>query len=229
MVKVTKKTKPMPKRVQVLRSQARTVAAPVSIGTQIAIRQPKVTRSGSGATIAGTDFIGTVEGQGVSTFGLGKSALLSPAYFSSSYIGSLCRSYERYKWRKLIVHYIPKVATSTGGQVILCSQHNCTQPCLSGESGTFLQRAMSQNNAIFTTVWQRASIEIDCARKEWCLVDPTTNSDLDDNIYEELQVYTQLSSSQQSGFLVAEYICEFKDPIYQPHSVAIPLSTGLVS
>ena len=121
MVKVVKKTKPMPKRVKVLKSQARTVAAPVSIGTQISVRQPKVTRSSTGATIAGTDFIGTVEGQGVSTFGLSKSALLSPAYFSSAHIGSLCRSFERYKWRKLIVHYIPKVATSTGGQVILCS------------------------------------------------------------------------------------------------------------
>ena len=226
MVKVVKKTKPMPKRVKVLKSQARTVAAPVSIGTQISVRQPKVTRSSTGATIAGTDFIGTVEGQGVSTFGLGKSALLSPAYFSSAHIGSLCRSFERYKWRKLIVHYIPKVATSTGGQVILCSQHNCTQPCLSGEAGTFLARAMSQNNAVFTPVWQRAAIEIDCARKEWCLVDPTTNNDLDDNIYEELQVYTQLSSSQQPGFLVAEYVCEFKDPIYQPHSTTIPLATG---
>ncbi len=231
MVKQTKKqgnnkAKPMPKRVQVLRAQARTVAAPVSFGTQISITAPRITRSNIGATIAGTDFIGTVEGNGVSTFGLGKSALLSPAYFSSSYLGSLCRSYERYRWKKLMIHYIPKVATSTGGQVIMCSQHNCTNPALSGEAGNFLQRAMSQNNAVFTPVWQRASIEIDCSRKEWCLVDPTTNVDIDDNIYEELQVYSQVSVAQQPGFLVAEYVCDFRDPIYQPHSATIPLSTG---
>ena len=231
MVKQTQKpgkkiSKPMPKRVQTLRAQARTVAAPVSFGTQISISAPRITRNNSGAAIVGTDFIGTVEGQGVSTFGLGKSALLSPAYFSSSYLGSLCRSYERYRWKKLVIHYIPKVATSTAGQVIMCSQHNCTNPALSGESGNFLQRAMSQNNAVFTPVWQRASIEIDCSRKDWCLVDPTTNVDIDDNIYEELQVYSQVAVAQQPGFLVAEYSCEFRDPIYQPHSATIPLSTG---
>lgn len=200
-------------------------SVPVSYGTTIRAVKPTLTRTATSARVTGKDFIGTVEGNGVSTFGLGKSALLSPAFFASTFLGNIARSFERYKWNKLIVHYVPKVSTATPGQVILCSSHSVSEPCLRGESGDFLARSMSQGNAVFSPLWESTHIVIDCDN-EFRLIDPTTTTDIDDCIYEELQVYVQVGSQQQVGYLFAEYDVSFQEPIYQPHSLSIPIPTG---
>jgi len=107
----------------------------------------------------------------------------------------------------------------------MCSSRSVSEPNLQPESGTFLQRAMSQGNAVFSSLWIPASIDIDCS-PDFKLVDPTTSSDLDDAIHEEVQVYTQISSAAQVGYLFAEYDCSFEEPIYTPHSTALPIFTG---
>jgi hypothetical protein len=198
---------------------------PTSIGTTIRMGQSTVQRTTDSARLTGKDFVGTVEGNGIGAFGIGKSALLSPAYFSSTVLGNLARSFERYRWNRLRIHYVPKVATTATGQVILCSSRSVSEPNLAGEQGNFLQRAMSQGNAAFSPLWTPSYIDIDCDAG-WRLVDPTTTVDLDDNIHEELQVYTQVSAPGQVGYLFAEYDISFKEPIYQPHSTAIPLASG---
>lgn len=199
--------------------------APNAIGTSMRATPPTITRSATSARVQGRDFIGTVEGQGVATFGLGKSALLSPAYFSSTVLGNMARSFERYRWNTLRVHYVPKVATTAVGQVVLCSQHSVSEPGLQPEAGNFLPRAMSQGNAAFSPLWTPSYIDIACDGS-WKLVDPTTTSDIDDTIHEELQVYTQVSVAGQVGYLFAEYDVSFQDPIYTPHSTALPIFTG---
>lgn len=196
-----------------------------SIGTMIKATKPIVTRSVESARMLGRDFIGTVEANGVATFGIGKSALLSPAYFNSTVLGNLARSFEKYRWNRLRIHYVPKVATTATGQVILCSSRSASEPNLQPEAGTFLPRAMSQGNACFTPLWQPAYIDIDC-NSDFKLVDPTTTSDIDDCVHEELQVYSQAGVAGQVGYLFAEYDISFWEPIFQPHSTAIPLSSG---
>lgn len=198
---------------------------PVSYGTTIRATLPKVTRSMDNAHMTGRDFIGTVEGNGLTTFGLGKSALLSPAYFASTVLGNLARSFEKYRWNRLRIHYVPKVATTVTGQVVMCSQHSVSEPGLTPEAGTFLPRAMSQGNAAFGPLWAPLFIDIDCD-PEYKNVDPATTADIDDCIHEELQVYTQVNAVQQVGYLFAEYDISFKEPVYQPHSTLMPIVTG---
>lgn len=201
------------------------VEPPVSIGTTMRATPPVVMRTVNTARIVGKDFVGTVEGAGVATFGLGKSALLSPAYFQSTILGNLARSFEKYCFTRLRIHYVPKVATSAVGQVVLCSQRSVSEPGLQPEAATFLARAMSQGNAVFSPLWMPCHIDIDCD-SAWKLVDPATTSDPDDAIHEELQVYTQVSTSGQVGYLFAEYDVKFSEPIYQPHSTSMPITSG---
>lgn len=198
---------------------------PVSYGTSIRPSYTVTERSLDKARLIGRDFIGTVEGNGITTFGLGKSALLSPAYFQSTVLGNLARSFERYRWNRLRVHYVPKVSTAVTGQVIMCSQRSVSEPGLQPESGAFLPRAMSQGNASFGPLWAPNYIDIDCSG-EFKLVDPAIHADLDDAIHEELQVYTQVSVQQQVGYLFAEYDISFTEPIFQPHSTILPIPTG---
>lgn len=203
----------------------RRAGAPVAIGSIIRQQKPKLIRQKDGASLHGTDFLGTVEGLGVADFGIGKAALLSPAYFVGTFLGNLARSFEKYKWKELIIHYVPKVSTSTGGQVILTSSKSVSEPVLNPNSGTFLQRAMSQGNATMGPLWMENYIEIACD-DEWRLVDPATTADPDDAIAEELQVFSQTTVSGQVGYLYAEYIIEFQNTIFTPHSTSIPIYTG---
>lgn len=198
---------------------------PVSYGTTIRATLPKVTRTTTSARIVGRDFIGTVTGNGVSTFGMAKSALLSPAYFQSTVLGNLARSFETYCWNSLRIHYVPKVPTTVTGQIILASQHSISEPGLQPEAGTFLPRAMSQGNAAFGPLWTPNYIDIDCDGK-FLNVDPATTSDPDDCIHEELQVYTQVSVAQEVGYLFAEYDVSFREPVYAQHSTLLPIATG---
>lgn len=201
------------------------VTPPTSFGVSMQASKPRIIRTSMGTTVTGRDFIGTVEANGVATFGLGKSALLSPAYFASTTLGNISRSYERYRWRRLRIHYVPKVSTSLAGQVVLTSQKSVSEPSLQPEASDFLPRAMSQGNADFSPLWLPSHIDIDCDT-EWNIVDPATTTDPDDSIHEELLVYTQSATSGQVGYLFAEYSCEFKEPIYQPHSTQLPIVTG---
>lgn len=204
---------------------ARKAGAPVSMGTVIRSKQPELVRSKNGAQLKGSDFVGTVECNGVADFGVGKSALLSPAYFVGTFLGNMARSFEKYRWKRLRIVYVPKVSTATGGQVILTSSHSVSEPVLNPNSGTFLQRAMAQGNATMGPLWMENYIDIDCDG-DWKLVDPATTADPDDTIHEELQVFTQASIAGQVGYLYAEYEVEFSETIFQPHSTSLPIYTG---
>jgi len=107
----------------------------------------------------------------------------------------------------------------------MCSQRSLSEPGLQPEAGTFLSRAMSQGNATFGPLWTPTYIDIDCD-STFKNVDPATTPDPDDCVHEELQVYTQVSTTQQVGYLIAEYDVSFEEPVYQPHSSVLPISTG---
>nr|WPR18244.1 MAG: capsid protein [Crogonang virus 49] len=199
--------------------------APVAMGSIIRQKPPKLTRQRDGASLIGTDFLDPVEGLGVSDFGIGKSALLSPAYFIGTFLGNLARSYEKYRWKRLRIHYVPKVSTATGGQIILTSSKSVSEPVLNPGSGTFLQRAMSQGNATMGPLWMENWIDIDCG-EEWFLVDPATTTDPDDAVAEELQVFTQTTSAGQVGYLYAEYEVEFMNTMFTSHATSLPIYTG---
>ncbi len=199
--------------------------APVAMGTIIRQQPPKLVRRRDGATLVGTDFLDPVEGLGVSDFGIGKSALLSPAYFVGTFLGNLARSFEKYRWKRLRVHYVPKVSTATAGQIILSSSRSVSEPVLNPTSGTFLQRAMSQGNASMGPLWMENWIDIDPS-DDWKLIDPASTADPDDAIAEELQVFTQTSVAGQVGYLYVSYEIEFMSTMFTPHSTSIPIYTG---
>lgn len=201
-------------------------SVPAAIGTTMRMVAPKVVRNGDTARISGRDYIGSVPVATTTSFGVSTTCLLSPAYFTSAFLGNLCRSYESYKWLKLRIHYVPACSTATTGSIILASAHSVTQPALSGELANFLPRALTQGNASMGPLWEHGHIDIDCSKSEWRLVDPTTSVDLDDNIHEELQVYFSSATALTAGYLFAEYECAFNDPVYQPHSLSIPIAYG---
>jgi len=201
------------------------LSAPAATSTVMTAIPTRTQSIKDGVSVSGREFIGTVEGSGVSTFGLGKSALLSPAFFYAGVLGQISRSYQKYKWTYLRVHYVPKVATSLAGEVILCSNDNINDPCLQPESTVLLPRAIVSGNGVLTPVWApiHMAIRTDSIYR---LIDHSVNTNINSNIFTELQVYSQAGVSGQVGYLWLEYAIDLIHPMLQPHASSIPFATG---
>jgi len=201
------------------------LSAPAAISSVLTSQPTRTKTTPRGIMVTGKEFVGSIEGQGVSTFGLGKSALISPAYFYGGILGNLARCYSKYVFRRIMIHYIPKVSTNLSGQVVICSSSNVTMPCLRPESTTFIQRALVSGNGVMGPIWAPLRMQIKTDSKPR-YVNAFTNSDIDENVFCEVQVFTQVGTSQQAGFLWMEYECELIDNVLEPHSIELPIAQG---
>lgn len=213
-----------PKRVQQPPS-ATLSTVPASYGFSLRMKAPSVTRTSNRATIVGADFASTVRTANTANYQPAASVLLNPAYFQNAMLGSLARTFEKFRFTKIEVQYVPSVPTSTQGQLVLCSSRSVKEPFFDGSSTTFLSKALSQGNALATPLWKEAMLQVPCGG-EWLLVNPLIDADLDDCIQEEVQAYATCDSTLAAGILLLHYTIEFKDPLYTYHPTMIPIPMG---
>mgnify|MGYP003572135097 FL=1 len=200
---------------------------PAAYGFSLRMKQPIIKRTANTASIVGADYAGTVFGTIGSEYSPAASVLLNPIYFNSGMLGSLARTFEKFRFVRAVVQYVPSVPTSTQGQVIMTSTRTVKEPFIASSSSTFLSRALSQGNAVAMPVWKDESITIECGT-EWSVVDALLDGDLDDCIQEEVQVYATCEATLTTGILILHYEVEFKDPLFTFHSglVPCPVSNG---
>lgn len=201
------------------------LSAPAAISNVFTSAPTKTRSIQNGIAVSGREYIGTVEGNGVTTFGIGKSALIAPAFFYNGIVGQMSRAYQDYRWKRLDVHYIPKVSTNVTGAVVLCSSENVNEPNLQPENTSFLARALVTGNGVMGPAWAPFHMVIPCDSK-FRHVDPNVNVDINDNILAELQCYSQISVTQQLGYLWLDYELELRTPMLSPHLTTLPFLTG---
>lgn len=202
-------------------------AAPVSIGTSITGSKPVVAQLKDGVVVTGREFADSVnEYNQSSTWQIGSLIPIHPAYFVGSTLGNIARTYELYRFRSLVFHFVSRQPTSVTGEIMLVSSRTALEPCEDGSSGNFLPRAMSRGRSVLGPLWQNHSIEIECDAT-WRLVDAFINADYDDNVLGELQAYTLAAVADTAGYIIMDYVVEFKTTMYQPHSSLIPISSGV--
>ena len=191
------------------------------------IRTQTMRKDKYGTTIQGREYAGVVTTVAAPAgYVPSLSVPLNPAYFQSAALGMHARSYELYKFRKIDVHYIPQVGTDTAGNVAMITSKNIKLPLLKSDTGSFLARALTQSNAVLGPIWRPFSTTVDCDN-DFRKVDLFNNSDIQDNILEEIQVYTSgTNDATPAGVVLIDYVIEFRDPIYQPHSTIIPDKLG---
>lgn len=199
---------------------------PAAIGFTVRGKAPSIVKTSTGATIKGADYAGTVNVFNASTYEPAASVPMNPSYFNSAMLGNLSRVYEKYRFKRAVLEYIPSVPTSTQGQLVLLSDRSIKNPFLDGSSTSFLGRALSQANAVATPLWQRTTFECDVSQA-WNLVDPLIDADLDDTIAGEVQVYGFADTTMVAGILMLHYEVEFKDPLYTFHPTLTPIPVGI--
>ncbi len=198
---------------------------PAAYGFTLKLNKPVVTRNGNHATITGSDYASSVYLSNSSDYQPAASVAINPTFFDNAMLGSMARAYSKYRLKAGYVEYIPSVATSTGGQVIMCINTNIKEPFISGSSSSFLSRTLSNGNAIATPVWREAKIDL-VPDAEWRPVDVLLDADIDDGISQEVQVYALASSTGVAGILLYHYAIEFMDPIFTFHPTMIPNPYG---
>lgn len=201
-------------------------SVPAAYGYSLQLRKPVITRNSNVSRIVGSDFAGTVYGVATSSYAPAATVPLNPAYYVGAMLGSLSRAYEKFRFVRAVVQYIPSVPTSAQGQVVMTSTRSIKEPFLDGSSASFLGRALSTGNAVATPVWREESITLEMS-PEWLLVDPLIDADLDDCIAQEVQVYAFGTTTAAIGILLLHYEIEFTEPLYTFHSSSIPVPIGI--
>lgn len=194
---------------------------PAAYGFSLKMGAPNVTRNGNTAVITGSDFAGSVYATNTALYEPACSVLLNPIYFNNSMLGNLSRTYEKFRFKRATIQYVPSVPTSTQGQIIMTSTSTVKEPFIAANSSTFLSRALSQGNAVACPVWKEETIDLP-GSSEWFVVDALIDGDLDDCIQEEVQVYATCESTLTVGILIMHYEIEFKDPLFTYHPTVIP-------
>lgn len=220
------------KRVKLATKQAKSnmvgtalTTVPAAYGFSLKMTPPKIRRNGDTAHIIGSDFAGTCFVVNTANYQPAATIFLNPAYFQNAMLGSMARAYEKFRFIKASIHYIPSVPTSTQGQLVMCSTRTVKEPFFNGASTTFLSRALSQGNALATPLWKEAVLEVPCS-SEWSIVDALLDGDLDDCIQEEIQCYSTCDTTGSAGIFMLHYEVEFKDPLYTYHPTLIPVPVG---
>jgi len=200
-------------------------SVPAATGYQLGQFVPATKRSGNSIHVRGREYGCTVTVANNPNFGVAGVVALTPALFQSAMLGAHARCHEKYRFRGIAAHYVPAVPTSSQGQVMLLSSKNMNEPFINSNSASFLARGLTQSNSILTPIWMSASTRIACD-DAWRNVDFAAETDYDDNILEEIQVYGWSDTAGTAGSIIIDYDIEFKDPVYQPHSASIPDSLG---
>lgn len=198
---------------------------PAAMGYTIRSTAPQIKRKGNTTTIVGADYAGSVVTSNTNNYQPAASVFLNPAYFQNAMLGSQARVFEKFRFTRASVHYIPAVPTDTDGQLVMCSTRTVKEPFINGSSSTFLSRALSQGNAVACPLWKETILDVEC-NGDWQIVDALIDGDLDDCIQEEVQCYTTASLTLTAGILMLHYEIEFKDPLYTFHSTVIPVPMG---
>jgi hypothetical protein len=202
-----------------------TVLAPAAIGTSINRFNNRIVSRGVDKMLIGRDFVCEVPAFGSARFSQSCTIPTNPSYFVNGEVGNLCRAFEKFRYHRLSYRFIPRVPTTTTGEILLCSTKEVINPGLDTAAASFLGRAMAQGNSTLGALWLQHEIPIDCDG-QWRMTNPLLNTDIDDNIMEEIQVYTQTASSLTVGYIIADYTISFKEPIFQPHATTIPIPNG---
>jgi hypothetical protein len=179
-----------------------------------------------GVRVSGRELVASVQEYALPGYQLGALVPIHPAYFIGGVMGNMARTYEKFRYKSLVFHFISRQPTSATGEIILSTTSTLLEPAEDALNANFLARAMSRGNATLGPLWQNHSIAFD-VDDQWRLVDAFINSDVDDNVLGELQAYTQSAVKDVAGYILMDYVLEFSTTMYQPHSTAIPIPLGV--
>jgi len=207
------------------------IRAPVNIGTSMTGHKPISKATTNGVMLTGRDYGCPVSASNSTYFQLGAAIPLNPSYFNGGVLGNVARAYNKFNFRKLVVHFVTRTPTSSNSEILLTQIDDIQTVNPDGAASSFLPRTMSRHGSVLGPLWANHSITVDVNKRQWCTVDCMQDADINDNTYGEVQAYVSglITKSDVVGYLVVDYTIEFADAVFQPRSTLLPYACGLGS
>lgn len=199
-------------------------AAPVAYGTSLRSQVGQVTYLANGVVVRGRDIVTTVRQTTSTDWQLAALCPVHPAYYIGTALSNFVKTYSKYRFRRLAVHFITKMPTSVTGEVLVSHRRNAVEPSEDGNAAQFVSRAMARPDSTIGPIWTNHSVGIN-VDDQYRLVDAFI-TDWADNVLGDVEVYVNSNSSADAGYLMFEYECEFRESMYTPHNGQLPLPLG---
>lgn len=197
--------------------------APVAIGNSVRGSKTKVITSAAGVTVSGRDFAYTPVGTGtITTWTMSGGTPLTPAAFSDSSLRQYMQMYQRFRWRKLVAHYITSSPTSANGDVMFYHQKNRNSVFLSQTSSQLLPFVMSDPDTVIGPQWTNHSTDL-TLQSSWKSTDYGMSSVIDDYSEGDLFLLSKTSTTDSPGYVIFDFVVEFRDLQISPRLLSLPL------
>jgi len=136
------------------------------------------------------------------------------------------RIYSQFKVVRMVLCYVPSVASTATGQVAMYYRSNRADVPLSPSSGNFLPWLLSAKNGIIGPVWQPMQHEV-VTGKEWLDTEPFMNIDpnreVDGEVFLASNFGVNAVASPSAGIVKIQYIVDFRGFARNPKASLLPV------
>ncbi len=202
--------------------------APVTIGNTLRSSKPQAVQTANGVTVTGRDFVMSVGGVQASYTGwcLTAGFPLTPAALNASSLRGYFQVYERFRFRRAVVHFITSSATSASGDILILHHNNRGGPKVNPTSSNFMSYALSTDSAVLGPQWVNHSIDVlQGIPQQLCYTDIFNTEDIQHQANGEVLVYTKNTfngAADSPGYILIDYVVEFQSRMLNPRVNILP-------
>jgi hypothetical protein len=197
--------------------------APVAIGNSVRGATLSSIRSKNGAVVTGRDFMFTPIGTTVTNWVTCGGTPLTPAAFVDSKIRSYLQLYQKYRWKRCVVHYITSSATSTSGDVLFYHAKNRNSVYISTSSSVLLPFVMSDPDTVLGPQWSNHSTELK-VQGTWKSTDYGMSDNVNDYSDGEVFLLSKTNLNETPGYILFDYEVEFAEEQVAPRLLSLPIA-----
>jgi hypothetical protein len=198
-------------------------SAPVAIGNSVRGSQKRVKNIPNGVLVSGRDFMFAPTGSGtVTTWTCVGGTPLTPVAFSDATIRQYMQMYQKFRWRRLVAHYITAAPTSATGDVMFYYAKNRESVFLSQTSSQLLPFVMSDPDTVIGPQWTNHSTAL-TVTSTWKSTDYGMD-DVPDNYADgDLFLLSKTTTTDNPGYVIMDYVVEFAEMQITPRLLSLPL------
>lgn len=201
--------------------------APVAIGNSIKGVSPIITTTSRGVVVRGRDyFFGAIGTGNVTTWTVCGGSPLTPSVFADSSLRQYMQMYARFKFRRVILHYITSSPTSSNGDIMFYYQKDRTSVFLNQTSTQLLPFVLSDSNTVIGPQWTNHMAEIEPSQV-WLSTDYGQDTSTFEHYADgDVFLLSKTSTTDSPGYVLLDYEVEFDQQQIQPRLLSLPISRG---
>lgn len=196
--------------------------APVAIGNSISGFKATAIPVSGGMRVVGRDFGFTPVATGtVTSWCLTGGMPLTPACMPTTILKNFCQMYNKFKFNKIVFHYITSSSTSSTGDVVFYYNKTASSSGINPTANTFLPYVLSDAMNVIGPQWTNHSMAV-TPSGGWKVTDYGLNSEVDMMSQGDFFLYSKTSTTESPGYVIMDYDISFSELSLNPRQGVLP-------